>query len=250
MNIDRRVQGVLALMLLLAAWQALYLVPWLHPAVIPSPYTILIAFENGLVTGEIIGHSLASLGRILLGFCAAAVLGVGLGLSLARFGFLRPLAEPLIELLKPIPPIAWIPIAILLFGLGDLPSYFIVFIGAFFPIYLNTSFGALQLPTRYINLARTLELSEYTYFKDVLFKFALPYIFTGFRIGIGMAWMSVIAAELIGAQSGLGYYIQMNRLMLNTDRVIAGMMAIGVLGFLLTAGIRRIEAHCVPWKRD
>jgi nitrate ABC transporter permease subunit len=202
------------------------------------------------MSGELINNSLSSLKRVVVGFLAAAGIGVGLGIILGENVFLRNILEPVIELLKPIPPIAWIPIAILLFGLGDISSYFIVFLGAFFPIFINTTFGVRQLPQKYKNLARTLEIGKYSYFKNILLKFSLPYIFTGLKIGIGMGWMSVIAAELIGAQSGLGYYIQMNRLLLRTDKIIVGMIVIGLFGYLLTKLIVGLENWLIPWRND
>lgn len=241
---------ILALVLILALWQFSYFMPVFNSAIIPPPSEIGVALLGVLATGEIIIHIIFSLKRVLIGFLAAAIIGISTGLALGHYKRAREIAEPIIEILRPIPPIAWIPIAILLFGLGDNSAYFIVFLGAFFPIFTNTAFGALSLPKIYDNLALTLEIKKKSYFKDILFKFSMPFIFTGLKIGMGMAWMSVIAAELIGAQSGLGYFIQMNRLLLRTDKIIAGMLLIGLAGYLLIKIVSAIEKIAIPWKDD
>lgn len=192
-------------------------------------------------------HIFASLQRVLIGFLIASLAGIFLAILLGYYKNMGRLIKPVIELLRPIPPIAWIPIAILLFGLGDRSAYFIVFLGAFFPIFTNTYFGVTSLPKIYKNVTDSFELKKIDFIFYVLFYFSLPYIFTGLKIGIGMAWMSVIAAELIGAQSGLGYYIQINRLLLRTDNVIIGMVIIGIIGFLLTKSISLIETKVIVW---
>lgn len=192
-------------------------------------------------------HIFASLQRVLIGFLIASLAGISLAILLGYYKNMGHIIEPIIELFRPIPPIAWIPIAILLFGLGDRSAYFIVFLGAFFPIFTNTYFGVTSLPKIYKNVADSFELKKIDFIFYVLFYFSLPYIFTGLKIGIGMAWMSVIAAELIGAQSGLGYYIQINRLLLRTDNVIIGMIIIGIIGLLLTKSISLIETKVIIW---
>ncbi|MFA6420531.1 MAG: ABC transporter permease [archaeon] len=241
---------VLVILCVIGLWQATYFIQGFHNNLIPSPIELTKSFYEVISSGEINEHILASLDRVLVGFFAAAILGIFLGLLFGYNKFMGLIAEPLIEILRPIPPIAWIPIAILLFGLGNNSSYFIVFLGAFFPIFTNTVFGVTQLPKKLKNISRTLELSKFSFFKDVLLKFSIPYIFVGLRIGIGMAWMSVIAAELIGAQSGLGYFIQINRLLLNTDKIVVGMIVIGILGYLLSKLILLFGHLLMPWNGD
>jgi NitT/TauT family transport system permease protein/sulfonate transport system permease protein len=132
-------------------------------------------------------------------------------------------------------------------GIGNASSYFIVFIGSFFPIFTNVYFGTSSIPQIYKNVAKNYELKKWEYYRYILLNFSLPFIFTGLKIGIGMAWMSVIAAELISSQSGLGYYIQINRLLLRTDRVIIGMALIGVIGLFLQMIIKASEKRIVKW---
>ena len=123
----------------------------------------------------------------------------------------------------------------------------IVFLGAFFPIFTNAYFGAVSLPVVYKNISESFEIRKSTFVSRILFYFALPSICTGLKIGIGMAWMSVIAAELIGAQSGLGYFIQLNRLLLRTDNVVLGMILIGLIGYVLTKSLEVLGEWATPW---
>lgn len=212
----------------------------------PSIFQIFEALLKNLSGREIYLHIATSLLRIIVGFLIASIIGIFLGLILAYDQHLKDI-KLYIELLRPIPPIAWIPIAIIIFGLGNASAYFIVFLGAFFPIFTNTYFGAISIPTIYKNVASSFEVSKVRYFTKILLFFTLPYIFTGLKIGVGMAWMSVIAAELIGAQSGLGYYIQLNRLLLQTDNIIIGMMLIGIIGNLLQKLIEFTEKKIIVW---
>lgn len=212
----------------------------------PSSFQILQALLRNLSNQEIYLHIITSLLRILIGFSIASVVGISLGLILAYDKRLKDI-QMYIDLLRPIPPIAWIPIAIVVFGLGNSSAYFIVFLGAFFPIFTNTYFGAISIPKIYKNVALSFQISKVRYFTKILLFFTLPYIFTGLKIGIGMAWMSVIAAELIGAQSGLGYFIQLNRLLLQTDNIIIGMILIGLIGYLLQKLIDFTEKKLIVW---
>lgn len=240
-------KGFVGLVLMLGIWHILAEL-YKNP-LFPSPYEVMEASSTLLSNGELIIHSVDSLKRVLVGFGFGTILGIGLALLLSQLRWLSGFIEPLIELLRPIPPIAWIPIAILAFGLGDHPAYFIVFIGSFFPIFTNSYFAFTSLPEIYQNLARSFEFTKLVFVRDILIKSALPYVFSGLRIGLGMAWMSVIAAELIGAQSGLGYFIQLNRLLLRMDYIVVGMLAIGIIGFALHLLLLRVERKLTPWKQ-
>lgn len=235
---------ILLIILFIAIYQA---VNSLFPNnYLPSIFQIFESFLKNLSDKEIYKHIIASLLRILIGFSIASIVGISLGLILAYDQRLKDL-KLYIELLRPIPPIAWIPIAIIIFGLGNTSAYFIVFLGAFFPIFTNAYFGAISIPHIYKNIVSSFGISKFSYFFKILLFFCLPYIFTGLKTGIGMAWMSVIAAELIGAQSGLGYFIQLNRLLLQTDNIIVGMILIGIIGNLLQKLIELAEQKIIIW---
>ena len=239
---------IFAISIILALWQSVYIFFPVKGYILPSPVEIGISFSEVLMSKEIFFHIFASLQRVVVGFLLAIFAGVGLALLFGHYKVVGEYFRPIVEILRPIPPIAWIPIAILIFGLGNASAYFIVFLGSFFPIFTNTYFGVISLPKIYRNIASSFNLGRFIYFRKILFKFSLPYIFVGLKIGIGMAWICVIAAELIGAQSGLGYFIQLNRLLLQTDKMLVGMILIGTIGYFLNYIISKIEKLTVKWE--
>lgn len=238
---------ILIVIIVIVLWQMAIIFVDHNQNIMPGPCEVIYAIYSAIVSGEIFIHVVLSLKRVVVGFLIATIFGVGLALVAGYYKRIGIYVRPLVEFLRPIPPIAWIPIAILIFGLGDMSAYFIVFMGAFFPIFTNSFFGISSLPVIYQNVAHSFEIKRFIFVKDILFKFSLSYIFTGLKIGIGMAWMSVIAAELIGAQSGLGYFIQLNRLLLRTDNVIAGMILIGIIGYMLSWLLLTVEKAIIPW---
>lgn len=178
-----------------------------NAVLLPSPASVLSAFGELISDGSLVGDVRASIVRVFGGFLLAASIAVPLALLLAYSRILRGLVMPLIALIRPIPPIAWIPLAILWMGLGDPPSYFITAIAAFFPIFLNAFAGGSSLQEEHVNAARSLGAKPAALLATVMLPSALPMIVTGLRIGLGQAWMAVVTAELIAAQSGLGYMI-------------------------------------------
>jgi len=246
----------LALMLLLGATgMAAFLALWTlvshrlnSPVLLPPPIEVLKTYGELIADGSLAGDVKASLVRVFAGFMIAASLAVPLALLLAYSRILRGLVMPLIAFVRPIPPIAWIPLAILWMGLGDPPSYFITAIAAFFPIFLNSFVGGSSLHEEHINAARSLGAKPAALLATVMLPSALPMIATGLRIGLGQAWMAVVTAELIAAQSGLGYMIQISRLGLETARVLVGMTVIGLLGALMIGALGMIERRLIlPW---
>ncbi|HEY9155284.1 MAG TPA: ABC transporter permease [Opitutaceae bacterium] len=191
----------------------------------------------------------SSLQRVLVGFIGASILAVPLALALAFFHIARGALIPVITLLRPIPPIAWIPMAILWFGLGDKPSYFITGIAAFFPIFLNVYSGGLAVESEHVHAARCLGAKRWALIRCIYLPSTLPLIWTGLRIGLGQAWMAVVTAELIAAHSGLGFFIQISRTNLETPNVLVGMLVIGVIGSLMTAALNYGERWVIPWRR-
>lgn len=239
----------LALFLLIAfVWQIIHYF-FLSNSFFPSVFAVGQALIESFTEGDLLHHIAASLGRVAVGFAVAAISGVTLGVVGATMKSVGKIIKPLVEILRPIPPIAWIPIAILIFGLGNTSSYFIVFLGAFFPIFTSAYFGANSIPIVYKNVAGSFALNPLAYIWRVVFFYTLPAIFVGLKTGIGMAWMSVIAAELIGTQSGLGYFIEINRLLLRTDNIVAGMIAIGAIGSILVLLVSWLEKLTMPWKQ-
>lgn len=216
---------------------------------LPPPTSMLAAlWELAARDGRLWGDVAASLRRVFSGFLIAAALAVPLGLGLAWSVSAKAVLLPVITFLRPIPPIAWIPLAILWFGLGDRPGYFITAVAAFFPIFLNSHDGARNVERTHLDAARSLGAGPWALLTRVFLPASLPSVWTGLRIGLGQSWMAVVTAELIAAQSGLGYLIQLSRLNLDTAEVIVGMCVIGAIGAAMTALLGRLERSVLPWR--
>jgi len=191
-----------------------------------------------------------SLTRVVAGVSMAVIIGVfmGLGRSFMPVGIKRNrFIKFLFEAPKFPPPIAWIPFVILFFGIGEFSAYVIVFIGAFSPIFTSTYEGAESVPLVIRNCALSMEIRGFRYLWQVIFRSALPQIFTGVRLGVSMGWMSVIAAEMISGQSGLGYSIQLNRLNMQYDLMSVDIVLIGIIGFLLFEFTVLMQKKIIPW---
>jgi len=220
-----------------------------NAVLLPPPAAVVGGFVSLLHDGTLLVDVVASIKRVLGGFAVASAIAVPLALVMA---FSRPvelLLSPIITFLRPIPPIAWIPIAILWFGIGDPPSYFITAIAAFFPIFLNSVAGGRAVHAEHVHAARSLGAGPRALFLRIYLPSAMPHIATGLRIGLGQSWMAVVTAELIAAHSGLGYMIQANRLALETGLVMVGMCVIGLLGAAMSVVLEVFErVVLVPWK--
>jgi ABC-type nitrate/sulfonate/bicarbonate transport system permease component len=239
----------------LLIWQALSALEWIPSYKLPSPLQIVGGLKELIVVGLPPGHPLHlhllfSLYRVGLGFALAALVAVPLGLSLGWWRRWRRIVSPLLEVIRPIPPLAWIPIAILWFGIGIQSAAFIIFLGAFFPILLNTVSGVLSINPTLIEAARTLQAKERDIFLKVLWPGAIPSIFVGLRIGMGIGWMTLVAAEFTGVREGygLGYMIMTARDIQRADEIVAGMLIIGLIGMLIDWVIRIIERRIVRWR--
>ena len=241
-------RGALGIAAFIGAWQAASSAGLTNTFLLPSPAMLVSAFWGELKSGALVHDTLASLQRVMIGFLLASFVGIALGVALGWSRVLAEFIKPLIEGLRPIPPIAWTPIAILWFGIGDTPGYFLVFIGAVFPVFINTFAAVRNIDRNQINAALCLGASQRLLAADVLLPAALPVIFPGLRIALGVGWMCVVAAELIAAQSGLGYAIQNNRVLMQTQNVVVGMITIGMLGFAMNAIMGWIERRLMPWK--
>jgi len=242
-------------LILLVVWQGLSLIKVIPSHLLPSPFRILLGLKDLLVIGMPPGHLLPyhvlySLYRVALGFACAVLLGIPLGLLMGGSPRLRRLINPVIEVVRPIPPLAWIPIAILWFGIGMKSAAFIIFLGAFFPILLNTISGVVSINPIYFEVARTLNAKRKDIFFKVLLPGSVPSIFVGMRIGVGIGWMTLVAAEFTGVRTGygLGYMIMTARDIQRPDEILAGMLIIGLIGVLINAALRAYESRIVRWQ--
>ena len=227
------------------------------PQLFPTPVSVIVALGQLLAApgppgmawaGELMGNTLISLWRVIAGFALAAVTGVFLGIIIGWWRNARDLLEPVIEILRPIPPLAWIPLAMLWFGLGFTPAVFLIWLGAFFPILLNTVLGMESTPKKLVEVAKTLGANS----GQILFKVgvpsAAPSIMAGLRIGIGIGWMCLVAAELTGSNSGLGYMIMYYYSTMEAAKTVAGMLMIGIIGFLMFTALKKAEDKLLFWR--
>jgi len=241
--------------LILLVWQVLSFKKVLPSYKIPSPLEIIDALKTLIIVGlpsgyRLHGHALESLLRVGYGFVMATGLGVPLGIFMGWSKNFRQLITPLIEVVRPIPPLAWIPIAIIWLGIGIKSASFIIFLGAFFPILLNTVAGVLSVDPILIEASKTLGAKDKHILLKVLFPGAMPNIFTGLRIGMGIGWMTLVAAEFTGVKSGygLGYLIMIARDVQRPDEIVAGMIVIGLIGYFLDGIFRLYEARVLKWR--
>ncbi|GAA5235110.1 ABC transporter permease [Verticiella sediminum] len=214
---------------------------------VPTPYAVFQEAVDVVFSGQFSTHILVSLRRILAGFGIAIVLGVVLGLLIGRYRRVSELFMPAIEVLRPIPAIAWVPMSIMLWPTSEASIVFITFVGAFFPILLNTVHGVKSMDGVLLRAGRCLGAHELQLFWHVILPGVLPHIFTGLAIGMGVAWVSLIAAEMISGQFGVGYYTWEAYSLVNYPAIVLGMITIGVLGLACSGAIRLIGHVAMPW---
>jgi ABC-type nitrate/sulfonate/bicarbonate transport system permease component len=214
---------------------------------VPSPLAVAGALHRSLMDGELYANASISLARLVISVMAAAALAIPLGLAIGVSRVWEQLFELPVEILRPIAGIAWIPLALLMFGIGNELPIFIMFYTAFFPMLIGTAAGVREVDRRLINAARTMGIGGRLLMRRVIVPAALPSIMTAIRVAVASSWTAVVAAELVGAPSGLGYAIEYYRSMLDTPSVMAFILVIGVLGYLCDRVVRAISAALIPW---
>lgn len=243
--------NLILLAVIVALWQLVSAVwlPRVDPTsavLMPAPSNIAITAAAMIASGELFYHLMASLKREAAAFLFSAS-AIPLGIAMGWWRAVYNQVNPIMEILRPIPPLAWIPLSILWFGLGDEQNEFIIFLGMFFPILVNTIVGVKNIDPNMIRAARSLGAPEYRVLVRIVLIGALPQIITGVRIGLGVGWMALVAAELVGADSGLGFLINDARSMLRTDTIAVGMLTIGIVGLLIDTVIRILGRRLLPW---
>jgi len=183
---------------------------------------------------------LSSLKRVGIGFGLAALVGIPLGFLIGRFRFLSDMAAPMIAILKPVSPLAWLPIGLLLFKAASPAAIYAIFICSLWPMIINTAVGVRQVPQDYLNVARVLNLSEWKVFTKILFPAVLPYMLTGVRLSIGIAWLVIVAAEMLTGGVGIGFWVWDEWNNLKVDHIIIAIFTIGIIGFLLEQALMLI----------
>jgi ABC-type nitrate/sulfonate/bicarbonate transport system permease component len=239
----RNTLGLAGAVLLLALWELAARFLWRDPQVMPAPTQAIASAIRHLTAGELAAHVGTSMLRIVVGFAIAALAGIALGIAGGWYKWVGRLVRPVVDLLRPIPPLAWIPIAIVWFGLGEKSKWFVIFLGAFFPIFTNAYRGMISIPPVLLRAARTMDVDGLKLLWKVAVPAALPDIATGLRVGFGLSFGILVAAELIAADKGMGFLVMQSRQIGELGVAVFGILLIGVVSLLsdaaLAAGLRR-----------
>jgi ABC-type nitrate/sulfonate/bicarbonate transport system permease component len=244
---SRAAAFVLPLVLAVMTWEAVsrFLA---EPSLLPAPTHVFRAGVELAETGQLLRDVAISLQRAGLGFLVAALLGIGLGMTMGRMRVFTILLEPILQMLRPIPAIAWVPFSILWFGVGESPKVFVIAIGVFFPVWLNTFLGARGMDRRYDEVSRVFGVRGPEAFIRVVFPATLPHIVAGLRTGLSLAFILLVAAELTGTSEGMGALISQSQLVFRTDRMVVGMVMLGLTGALADLIFARVVKRFAYWE--
>ncbi|MDE5440935.1 ABC transporter permease subunit [Bradyrhizobium sp. CSA207] len=243
--------GILSLLAFLLVWHLLTtyrVVFFVRFTNVPSPLAVYASFTKAIHDPKFLMHIVLSCRRIFIGFSLAAIVGVPLGLIMGRFKLVHEIVFPVAEVLRPIPAIAWVPMAIMLWPTNEQSIVYITFLGSFFPILVNTLHGMSLVDPVLVRAAQCLGARERSIFREVYFPASLPHIFTGLTVGMGVAWVSLIAAEMISGQYGIGYFTWEAYSLVQYADIALGMIAIGVLGLGSSMLIRGAGQLVMPWR--
>ncbi len=242
----RKILSLVGIVILWHIWTT-YQIPPLSR--VPTPYSVFLEAVKYVPTPTFANNVLFSMGRVFVGFTAACALGIPLGLLMGWRRYVKSFIFPTFETLRPIPIISWIPLSVIMFPTTEQSIVFLVFLGAFYPIVLNTLLGVENIPSYYINGALSLGASRKHILWHVILPGALPSIFTGMTVGMGLTWVMVVAAEMVAGGYGLGYMTWESYILITYPRIILGMFAIGASGYLFSTIVRIIGSHVMPWRK-
>jgi ABC-type nitrate/sulfonate/bicarbonate transport system permease component len=238
----------LSVPLFLCGWEVISRSGIVNVILFPPPSTVAIALVNWLSSGQLLTDFAMSLSRVVVGFAAGAVSGILIGIVTGRYVFAANLLGPVFQLLRPIPPIAFVPIVILWFGLGELGKYFLVFWGVFFTVWIAAHLGVQRVDEKLIRAARTLGTPEHRMLREVLLPGSLPYIFVGLRTSVGISFYTLVAAELAGTFAGLAYRIDIAQQNLQMGQMMGGLVMLGIIAFAADKVFSIVANRIVWWQ--
>ncbi|RVD52594.1 MAG: ABC transporter permease subunit [Mesorhizobium sp.] len=250
-GVSARMVSAVTILAVLALWTLSARLQLVSPVFLPSPLAVwnkfVVVIRDGFVDATLLQHVVASLGRVFAALAAAILVGVPVGLAIGISTVGRGIFDPLLEFLRPIPPLAYLPLVIIWFGIGEPSKILVIAIAMLAPVALSTASGVRGVSRERINAARSLGATRAQVVRHVILPSALPSILTGLRIALGAGWSTLVAAELVAATRGLGFMIQSAAQFLVTDVVVMGILVIAAIAFVLEFTIRRIERVLVPW---
>ncbi len=225
--------GIIAFLVILAVWEVVARFSGWSAQIFPDPVTVVMSLVELIRNGTLLRHTVASLYRVTAGFYLAIILGIPMGILMGRFQTFQALINPLVQFLKPISPLAWIPMAMLWFGIGDKPAIFLIFLASFFPLVVSTTIAVYNINPTYFQVAANFNFNRWETLTKLIVPAIIPEVVTALRLTVTIAWLVVVAAEMIAVKSGLGYLILDSRNALRMDYVMDGMIVIGLIGLLL-----------------
>jgi sulfonate transport system permease protein len=236
------------LVVLIIVWQVASDRGLINPIILPSPLSIVQCFIALMRDGSLPKNLIISSKRVLTGYAISVIMALILGIWIGLSPRFKRMTDLIIQIMKPIPPISWIPLVILWFGIGESSKVFLIFIGGFFTVLVNVVDGIRRIDVKLVELANAMVIPRMKYILQIVIPYAAPSIFTGLRVGLGQSWMCVVAAELVAASSGLGYMIMFARQFGQTDVVIVGMLMIGIIGKVMDSLLMAVEKSVIRWK--
>jgi NitT/TauT family transport system permease protein len=245
-----RLLNVISRLALLLVWEACARLGFIDTRFFPAPSSVISTLVEMLRTGELVTHTAVSLERLAYGTAVGAVPALILGIAMGLNRSIRALFDPLIAATYPVPKSAILPLALLIFGLGEGSKIFMVAIGVFFPMVINTTTGVLEINKIYLDVGRNYKADRWNTFWTIALPGALPVIMTGLRLGIGIGLVLIAVAEMVGAKSGLGYLIWSAWSTFAVEQMYVGLFVIALIGFLVTLGLNELERIIIPWKAD
>ncbi|PWK74100.1 ABC transporter permease subunit [Aminobacter sp. AP02] len=244
--------SLITALVLFGLWLMVTEMGWVKPLFLPSPLAVwdkfIVAMTEGVSNSTLVQHTLASLGRVLGAFFLALVTAVPVGILMGVNRTVRGLFDPIIEFYRPLPPLAYLPLIIIWLGIGEFPKVFLIYLAIFAPMAIAARAGVRSVSTEQIHAAYAMGATRLQVITHVILKAALPEIFTGMRIGIGVGWTTLVAAEMVAAHRGLGFMVLNAAEYLASDTVIMGIIVIGIFAFAFDLLLRYLEKILIPWK--
>lgn len=248
-NARDRLISLLSPILFFALWEVAAQLGWIDTRFFPAPSSISRELVELARSGELLTHTTASMSRLFWGFLFGGVPAILLGIAMGLNRICKAVFDPLIAATYPIPKSSILPLALLVFGLGEGSKIFMVAVGVFFPIAINTTAGVLEINRIYLDVGRNFGASRWNTFRTIALPGAMPMIIAGIKLGIGLGLILIAVAEMIGAKSGLGYLIWNAWETFAVEQMYVGLFVIALIGFILTLGMNELEQKLIPWKR-
>lgn len=249
-GVSDRLMSLLAPIGVLVLWELLARMHLIDTRFFPAPSSIFGTFEKLALNGTLLRNTAISLERVVLGFLLGAIPALAIGLVMGLYRPVRILVEPLIVATYPIPKSAILPLILLIFGLGEMSKIVMVAIGVFYPVVINTAAGVMQIPLLYLDVGKNFGASRWQTFRTIALPGALPFIMTGIKLGAGLGLILIAVAEMIGAQSGLGFMIWDAWQIMSVNTMYVGLIMIAILGFVITFGLNELENILIPHRQE